>query len=459
MPRGGAPRRAPARQGGRRARRRIDAGPRGAPRPSAPAGPNGRAGRILGGVSDAAVRSLERAVAGGDAIARVPLATAYLRQGRAAAALGVLEDARDPDATAVHDAAWRRALGELTAGKPNLAAPDARVVGWFGTADEPGRYAAVGTGYATHRPVVLDVLKERTRPLPADHAPATTSRRALFCWHGRQLVRLAPAPPGQAEDWLTESTYAPRPSGFVLADPDGGRLLLRNQDTHVVATWPDLEILTLAGSEPAHALDWARSRVAYRDAAGLLRLQPMTRKAAPGILDLRRAIGGVPGAPRADGPRTLELLDDGRLLVGPPLLVVDLDTGELWAPKLPGPPGASRRVQGPARLSRDRQALLLLVDGKPVRATLVAGERPALALDPEPARAVWHPFADLLAAEGLERGLPELRAADGATIKLLPRDARPLGWSPDGRTLLVLRRHGESMAVLEAWRAPAEVPS
>ncbi len=408
-------------------------------------------------VSDAAVRSLERAVAGGDAIARVPLATAYLRQGRAAAALTVLEDARDPDAAAVHDAAWRRALGELsfpekgfTRGVPT----DAHVLGWLGPAVHPGRFVALG---CAHQPRVVDLEVDRVVALGEDMVPLATSRQFLFCQQGRQLHRLSPPPADDAE-WRAESTtYAPRPFGAVQVDPDGSRLLIRNQDTHVVASWPDLEILTLAGNEPAHAVDWARGRLAYRDAAGLLRVQPMARKAAPGILDLRRVLGGVPGASRPDGPRTLELLDDGRLLLGPPLVVVDLDTGELWAPKLPGPPGAALRVQGPVRLSRDRQALLLLVDRKPVRLPLVAGGRPEARLDPEPARAFWHPTADLVAAEGLERGLPELRAADGATVKLLPRDARPLGWSPDGRTLLVRRHHGESMAVLEAWRAAAEV--
>lgn len=415
-------------------------------------------------MSDAAVRSLERAVAGGDAIARVPLATAYLRQGRAAAALGVLEDARDPDATAVHDAAWRRALGGLALVEPVVpgVAPDARLVGWFGAEPRADRFAALATSYASHRPRLVDVDRLQLlgdAALPPGHVPAATSRHALFCWNGGQLVRLAP-PLEEGRPWRHESTFAQRPTGLpVLADPAGRRVLLGDDAMHVVASFPDLDTITLAGADAAQAVDWARERVVFwkrRDAR--LQVQPFARGVGPGFVELRRAFGPGREPPWRDGtPPTFELLDDGRLLVGPPLLVVDLDTGALAAPRLP--PGVSRRLQGPVRLSRDRHALLLLADGKPLRAPLVAGERPTLALDPEPARAVWHPAADLVAAEALERGLPELRAADGATVRLLPRDARPLGWSPDGRTLLVLRRQGEAMAVLEAWRAPSEVAS
>ncbi|MCW8141649.1 MAG: hypothetical protein KIT58_22320, partial [Planctomycetota bacterium] len=67
-------------------------------------------------MSDPTLRGLERALAAGDRSARVPLAAAYLRQGRSGEALDLLDgllgergdDVLPREAAAVHEAAWRR---------------------------------------------------------------------------------------------------------------------------------------------------------------------------------------------------------------------------------------------------------------------------------------------------------------------------------------------------------------
>lgn len=405
-------------------------------------------------MADAAVRTLERAVAQGDAGARVPLATAYLRQGRAAAALALLEgEALSQDGAEVHEAAWRRELEALEPAGTIVGAragEGARLVGWFGPAPRDDRFAVV-TSQGGPRLIDVDRCEVVLDALPADAVPAATSRHAVFCWLGRRIVRLEPPTPDvTGAPWRTEEAAAPRPFTALEPSPDGARLLVRDQETHVVGTWPDLEILQMVGGA-AHAVDWAGERAAWWQRDRIF-VGPLRRGEPPRVLDLARALDALPGARRPTGaPAVFELLDRGLLIVGPPLVVLDLATGRPTAPAAPGLELSP--IEGPFRRACDGE-LLLFVHGEPSRAALSPDAAPPGARAAGPGRRAWHPFAAAAACGPLQRGLPEVRGADGETVRLLPRDAEPLGWSPDGRTLLVLRRAGATSA-LERWVTPS----
>src|SRR5690606_13504724 len=108
-------------------------------------------------VADPTLRSLERALAAGDQAARVPLAAAWLRQGRAGEVIDLLagEDLLPPEAAGLHEEAWRRELARIepAAGGLGDATRDDALVGFFGPG---GRYAALG---ASRRLRVVDLQR------------------------------------------------------------------------------------------------------------------------------------------------------------------------------------------------------------------------------------------------------------------------------------------------------------
>lgn len=423
---------------------------------------------MLAPVSDPTLRGLERALAAGDRSARVPLAAAYLRQGRSGEALDLLDgllgergdDVLPREAAAVHEAAWRRELAALEPAGEALgdAAESDALIGWFG----PGaRYAALG---GPRRLRVLDRERGAVVPpgaLPLAATPVAVSREHLYCRAAGEVLQVSP-PRAEHEPWRWTGLWSPPGEPPLEPSPDGARVLVRLPDQALLVAWPDGDVLRSV--PPACDVDWAAGRVAWW-AQGSIRVTGFGRGEPPQVLDLTRVLGGAPllarELPTGPGgrPRLLRFLPDGRLLLGPPLVVIDLATGAYAAPVA----GRDPELDGPVRLSRDGAAVLAFRRGLPVRVPLEGGEAPR----PGPAPAatgapVWHPRADLAATGPLDRGQPELRAADGETVRALPRDARPLGWTPDGRGLLVHRARGPGGA-LELWRtagalAPAGGP-
>lgn len=418
-------------------------------------------------MADPTLRSLERALAAGDQAARVPLAAACLRQGRAGEALDLLAGPGllPPEAAAVHEAAWRRELAELEPVPPGAgglgdATRDDVLVGWFG----PGaRYAALG---GPRRLRVVDLAAGALIPpaaLPLAATPVATSRDLLFCRAAGETLQVTP-PRGEHEPWLWSQLGMIGGEAPFEPAPDGGRVLIRLPDGQaVLARWPDCEVLR---SVPAACdVRWEADRVAWWKEGRVVVSSIDRGPTLPRVIDVARAVlasapllaGALPVRPGA-APRLLRFLADGRLLLGPPLVVLDPATGAYAAPV----GGRDPDLEGPARLSRDGAALLLFRGAFPVRVPL-EGDEPARRPRRDPAGVApgaraWHPFADLAATGPLDRGQPELRGAEGHTVRVLPRDVRPLGWTPDGRGLLVHRERGPGGA-LELWRAGGGQPA
>jgi hypothetical protein len=415
---------------------------------------------MLDPVSDPALRGLERALAAGEETARLPLATAYLRQGRSTDALDLLAVTAGlaAEATAVHEAAWRRELATLAPVPAELgdAATGDALIGWFG----PGlRYAAIG---GPRRLRVVDLVRAEVilpSALPIGVTPVATSLHALYGRSSGEVLRLEP-PRAEGEPWRWEPVHLPYPDARFVPSPDGTRVIARDQGIDVLAAWPDFDTILTLGPPGANDVDWRSGRVAWWS-QGRVFVSPLDRSAPGQIIDVRRSVladapllaAALPAGPGA-APRLFQFLADGRLLLGPPLVVLDPATGGYAAPL----GGRDLELDGPARLARDRTAILVFRDGLPLRVPLEGGEparRPAAGRGGAVAARAWHPQAEVAATSTLDRGQPEVRGAEGETVRALPRDVRPLGWTPDGRGLLVHRVRGLGGG-LELWRTQGQ---
>ncbi len=415
-------------------------------------------------MADPTLRSLERALASGDQAARVPLAAAWLRQGRAAEVLDLLagDDLLPPEAAAVHEEAWRGELARLEPVAANLgdATRDDVFVGCFGPG---GRYAALG---ASRRLRVLDLERGALVPpgaLPLAATPVATSRDFLFCRAaGETLQVIWPRAEHDPWHWTQVGMIGQEPP--FEPSPAGDRVLIRLPDgMALLAAWPDADVLR---TFPCPCdVRWPDDRVAWW-AQGRVIVAPAARGGAPPqVIDVARSVlatapllAGAPPLAGGQRPALFQFLADGRLLLGPPLIVLDVQTSGYAAPL----GGRDPDLRGPARLTRDGRALLLFRGAFPVRVALEgADEPPPLAAqrrapldDPAAGAPAWHPHAEVVATGPLDRAQPELRGAEGETVRALPRDARPLGWTPDGRGLLVHRVRGQGGG-LELWRVPS----
>lgn len=411
-------------------------------------------------MADPTLRSLERALAAGDQAARVPLAAAWLRQGRAAEVIDLLEGegTLPPEAAALHEEAWRRELARLEpaldGGGLGDATPDDVLVGWFGG----GRYAAVG---GPRRLRVVDLERGAAVPpgaLPLAATPVATSRDFLFCRAAGEVLQVIP-PRADHEPWQWSPVGMVGQEPSFEAAPDGRRALVRLPDgMALIAAWPDGDLVR---SFPAPCdVRWSDDRVAWWKQGRVIVAPVAHGGAPPQVIDVTREVlsrapllaGALPTGPT--GPRLFQFLSDGRLLLGPPLVVLDLQTSGYAAPV----EGRDPALEGPARLSSDGAAVLAFRGAFPVRIPLEGSapeRRPRR--DPPgvaPGARAWHPRADVAATGPLDRGQPELRGAEGETVRALPRDVRPLGWTPDGRGLLVHRVRGPGGS-LELWRVPS----
>lgn len=310
-------------------------------------------------MSDRALRTLERALASGEERARLPLATAYLRQGRCQAAAELLAGRELPaEAHQVLHAAWCQSLSGL--------APAGRVSG-------------------------------------------------LRSW-------------GTRLEW-----------------EQAGRVAVLRREASPVSSCVDLESLEVALRREAPAVARQR-REEVRE-----RLQPAEgpRLSARVAAALRRAAPARAAGVRIQ-PRLRETLPDGRIVFADPLVLLEpegRDPPQVW---FPDPEG---RFEGPTRLSADGRALLGFVNGRPARVPLEPGPRRAPG-PPGEGSGVWHPRADVAATIPPLPHASALVTADGQPLLRLPQDARPLGFSPGGSALLLLRAFQPPDAgVLEVWSA------
>ena len=315
-------------------------------------------------MSDQALRTLERALASGEEAARLPLATAYLRQGRCRAAAGLLAGlvALPGEALEVLQAAWCQTLSGLA---PRARAPGVRAYGTVLSWEDEGRTAVLH---------------------PAGGSPVS---------------------------WLLER---------------GGMQVAARRETPAVAQ--ELRARVRERLAPAEA-----PHLSARVAAALRRAPPLR---AAGL----RVV-----------PRLRETLPDGRIVWADPLVVLSPSDAPAERAWLPDPGG---RFEGPVRLSADGAALLGFVNGRPARVPLEPGPRRA-PLPPGEGSGVWHPRADVAATLPPHPRASELLTAEGQLLLRLPQDARPLGFTPEGTELLVLRAfQPPSTGVLEVWGGPGE---
>lgn len=330
-------------------------------------------------MSDQALRALERALAAGEEAARLPLASAYLRQGRCGAAVGLLTPLPTvpPEGQGVLQAAWCQALAGL---RPRGRSPGIRAWGTRLRWDGDGRTAIVSSelgGPVRHEVdrETLEVRVVREAPLQAEVPPE----------------RLAPLRAGAPR--LAEGSW------FGRADDRGWAVRHRGRE---------------------------------------LDLRALLRRLAPA-----RAAGARWEA------RLSEELADGRLVLGDPLLVLDLrgDEPRAWAPD----PGG--RLDPPLRLAADGAALLGFVHGRPARVPLEPGPRRA---PPPPGEGagLWHPRADVAVTLPPWPRASELSTAEGQLLLRFPQGLRPLGFTPSGLSLLALAAfQPPDRGVLEVWGA------
>lgn len=186
-------------------------------------------------------------------------------------------------------------------------------------------------------------------------------------------------------------------------------------------------------------VNWRRGWIAWRDEHQPLRWAPLGEEgAAEGATVSGRRGHLTPMA--AVGDYLLARESAGGLLVDP----LRGERRELR--ELPG------SAHGPWRLSRDGATLLGFRVGVPTAFPLATGPVRQLALPGGPglSRAAWHPELDLVALGRRGQG-GELRSLSGEVWLHLPRDAHPLGWDPQGRSLVVVRQLGSVGGLLERW--------
>ncbi|MGE0711616.1 MAG: hypothetical protein AB7N76_03625 [Planctomycetota bacterium] len=397
---------------------------------------------------DGSLRTLERALAAGDDQVRLHLATAYQRLGRAPEALSVLAPlAAEPEAVALSELLWREELSALR--------PAARVKG----------QRAYGElwGWAGAHPVLLESALERTAPQAARLLGVVDLGRERFVWELPPRLPRPGRPVGAGEGELLLAGDRP---GTLLRhrlheDPGAAETLTVDDEGQVVAvegewallsvSWPggrELRAVRLGGGLQSGA----RGRVAR----GGRRLQWTLDERGARLVWLNEEqlwTGDLAGREEARPlararlqPATrLEAALQGEALLAEPLQAVPLDGGE---PRMLAP----LRGHGPWRRSRDGRYFLGYRLGLPlaVASQGVATRSPTLAPPRGLSRAFWHPHAALVALGRADEGT-ELRDLEGAVVTQLPRDAVPLGWRPDGRGLLVVRRLGPVSGLLELW--------
>lgn len=400
---------------------------------------------------DARLRDLERTLAEGDASVRPNLAREYMRLERVGPALAQLLEvaAATPDLIELEQRAWRIELAELKplrrVDQSELQGPRwndrvwrADLVGWFGA----GRFAV----FSTHHPLpglalgfrtlVFD-LQDGRFVLDPEVAEYMESRRPLFvtevgvvacCDYAREHPFLiAPTRDGWNERRLGLA-------GQPLAVHPNGTLALTRDGLHTLEG-------VLVRQDPGTALCWSLDLCARGGEELWL---------GPILAPSPRTVGGVPG-----GLIPVAFLEDGRLLctrshalVGiPPHCVVDADRGEATPFELP--PQVVRRlgIGTPLHLSSDGRSLLVpQSDELPMVLSLGALARPR-PWPPAPRPPLWHPRADVFVRDEPEGMIVSFA---GEPISLLDADASPLGWTPDGRGLLVQRRG------LEVWTPRGE---
>lgn len=370
-------------------------------------------------MSDEGLRTLERALAAGEERARVPLASAYLRQGRwraAAATLATLP-ALPPEARGIHLAAWSQVLAGLAPVRRGRGVRAwGRLVGWTGV-DE--RRAVLGGGGTQALLVDRETLELVTGPpnlgpvaaFPDGVLGAPPDRS------GHSWIPEQPEPEQEPLPWaLTRALIDLAPTTPWAIDPS--RRLLAAHEGHELSLWRPDEVGV---------------------AATRVDLLATWRRAAP-----TRAAGA-----RAQ-PRLVHALADGRVVVADPLLVLDPATGRGWAPDPHGP------FDGPVRGAAGGEALLGFVGGRPARVPFQPGPRRAPTAAGE-GSGTWHPFADVAATLPPWPRPAELVTADGQVLLRFPADARPLGFTPGGLSLLVLRSfQPPDRGALELWSAAGE---
>ena len=405
---------------------------------------------------DGALRRWERALAGGDEQARVPLASAYQRLGRIEDALEVLSGVRgaDPSANALRQDTWRSVLSRL--------APARRIEG--------ARAYGELWGWAGAQAVLLSSLVERRHTgllgvvdwVRGDfvyEAPATRPPPPIPIASQPGLL-LLPGGPGLLErlplDGGPRAAQRLAAGGRVLElDPSLGRALLRYFEPGRRTV---LGVIELAGgSELFHATGSADLRACVNWSAGWI---AWSERGPLSWAELAQDAPPQPWPTAPGAPQPLAALD--RFLLardGQRLLLLDPRSGarHFLESQLPGARG---RAHGPWRLSSDERHLLGYRLGLPLAIPLGGGLPRELSLPFGPAlsRAAWHPQADLVACGRRGEGA-ELRALEGEVWLRLPRDAQALGWSPDGRSLVVLRQLGSMGGLLELWTPEGIPPS
>ncbi len=391
-------------------------------------------------MADSSLRDLERAVAAGDSGAKTTLAAAYLRAGQPGRALRALEGLA---AEGLEAEAWTAALGSLqVTGKASGARQLLEFMGWFGPPASPARFAAL---IGHQGLLVFDRRSGELLPpaeAPRQLLPAGTSEDAVYCWRNAVLVRLSAGPDGLRAQPL------PVPRGAFVLDvaPKGDRLaLLRDLAGGRVRCdlYGALDgILGRTVTGDRVCFDWERDRMAW-SSAGALRFASISATEPARTISLERS-----GISLSQGP--MAFLRDGRLLLGEPSSILDLDRV--------GPPRVvtQQRVSSPLRLSANAEDLLCVADGRlaslPLRGSGGPARRVAGTSD---VKVRWHPRADV-AARCLSGEQTELLSFSSGRIRprcvlRFPIGLSPLGWTPDGLGLLMARRLSDDASRIEFW--------
>jgi hypothetical protein len=315
-------------------------------------------------------------------------------------------------------------------------------MGWFGPPGRSARYAAL---IGHQGLLVFDRTLGALLPpaqAPPQLLPAATAKDAVYCWRNAVLVRLCAGPSGLAAQPL------PVPRGAFLLDvgPGGERLaLLRDLaggrircDVYA----PETGALGRTVTGDRVCFDWERDRMAW-SSGGLLRFASIRATEPARTISL-----GASGIGLTRGP--MAFLRDGRLLLGEPSSILDLD--RIDPPRIV----TRQQISSPLRLSADGEALLCLAGGRPARLPLCGSAGPQRPLDPGPEVSLrWHPRADIAAhcVRGEQTELLSFPPGRARPRRLLrfPIGLLPLGWTPDGRGLLMARRLSEDASRVEYW--------
>ncbi len=400
---------------------------------------------------DQAIRNYERALDGGDEQARLPLASAYQRLGLTAEALRVLggADHLDAPSQALFEETWRGELSRLApAERVDGARPYGELWGWAGDA------VIMLASYLERASGLLGAAEFGARRFVFEVPPTGPGYPAPVAAAPGQL--LLPGEPGVLDrlDLATGLVRSERIAvgGTVMElDPHHERALLRYLEPRRRVV---VGVLRLSdGGEEFHlnggpklkvVVNWRRGWVAWRDEQQPLRWAPLAAGAGEDF---------VPGQAATISGRRSHLTPvatlDRYLLARESAggVLVDPERGERHELReLPG------SAHGPWRLSRDRSTLLGFRVGVPTAFPLAGGPARQLALPGGPglSRAAWHPSLDLVALGRRGQG-GELRSLSGEVWLHLPRDAHPLGWDPQGRSLVVVRQLGSVGGLLERW--------